>query len=96
MPGQIINRSTGKSPTYQVRVPLGRDQSGKRIYLNKTIHGTKREAELFLADQLRKRDLGEELATARQPATMAELFQDTLSDSELHGKPTVWIEQKLR
>ena len=61
MPGQIINRSTGKSPTYQVRVPLGRDPSGKRIYLNKTIHGTKREAELFLADQLRKRDMGEEL-----------------------------------
>ena len=40
--------------------------------------------------------MGEDLASARQPASMEELLQHTLADSELHDKPTEWIEQKLR
>ena len=39
--GQLVSR--GKR-TWLVRVFLGRDSEGKRRYHNKTIHGTKKEA----------------------------------------------------
>src|SRR5947209_8353456 len=55
MAGQIINRGQN---TWLVRISLGRDASGKRQYLNKTIHGTKKDAERFRTEQLRNRDLG--------------------------------------
>jgi integrase len=97
VPGQIINRTTDKSrPTYLVRVPLGRDASGTRTYLSKTIHGTKKDAELFLADQLKRRDMGADLAQASNPATMEQLFADTSEDSKLKGRSTRWIEEKTR
>ena len=44
MAGQVIKRG---NRTYLVRVPLGRDAKGKRKYHNKTIHGTKKEAEAY-------------------------------------------------
>ncbi|MCL6516588.1 site-specific integrase [Alicyclobacillus sp.] len=55
MPGQIINR--GKN-TWLVRVYMGTDASGKRRYHNKTVHGTKKDAERYLTGILRDRDLG--------------------------------------
>lgn len=55
MAGQIINR--GKN-TWLVRVYMGLDGNGKRKYHNKTIHGTKKDAEKYLAGVLRDRDLG--------------------------------------
>ena len=63
MPGQIIKRG---ERTWLVRVPLGRDASGKRRYHNKTIHGTKRDAEAYLAKKLRERDTGELFEPGRQ------------------------------
>ena len=55
MPGQIIQRGEN---VFCVRVFLGRDKNGKRRYANKTIHGTKRDAQRYLNAALRERDLG--------------------------------------
>jgi integrase len=62
-PGQIIRRVN----TWLCRVFTGRDADGKKSYLNKTVHGTKKDAEKWVRDQLRKQDLGIKLTT--QPKT---------------------------
>lgn len=49
MAGQIIKRG---DKTWLVRVFTGRDGHGKRRYLNKTIKGNKRDAEVFLSTLL--------------------------------------------
>ena len=67
MAGQIIARGEG---TWLVRVFTGLSSEGKRQYLNKTIHGTKKEAQAWLNKALRDRDLG----VAVRPA------QDTLGE----------------
>ncbi len=54
MAGQITKR--GKSWT--VRIFLGRDANGKRKYFNKTIHGTKKDAQKYLTAKTREKDLG--------------------------------------
>ena len=53
MAGQLIER--GKN-TWLVRVYLGRDADGKRQYLSKTIHGTKKQAQTWLNKTLTERD----------------------------------------
>ena len=54
--GQIIARGLS---TWLIRVYLGRDpQTGQRKYLNQTIHGPFREAQLFLHLKLQQRDNG--------------------------------------
>lgn len=55
MAGQITKRGEN---TWYVRIFLGRDANGKRKYFNKTIHGTKKEAQKFLTAKLREKDLG--------------------------------------
>jgi integrase len=55
MAGQIIKRG---DKTWVVRIFQGRDENGKRRYVNKTIHGTKKNAEKYLTAKLRDRDLG--------------------------------------
>ncbi|HHY32805.1 MAG TPA: site-specific integrase [Firmicutes bacterium] len=55
MAGQIIQRGEN---IFLVRVFLGRDKDGKRRYHNKTIHGTKKDAQRYLTAVLRERDLG--------------------------------------
>jgi len=55
MAGQIIARGPS---TWLVRVYLGRDANGKREYLNKTVHGTKKNAQEWLTATLRDRDIG--------------------------------------
>ncbi len=56
MAGQIIERGKGK---HVVRVFLGRDaEMGKRKYLNKTVAGTKKDAQKVLTALLRNKDLG--------------------------------------
>jgi len=54
MAGQIIKRSDN---TYTVRVFQGRD-GGKRVYLNYTVHGTKKDAERKLTALLHDKDMG--------------------------------------
>ncbi|PSR29297.1 MAG: hypothetical protein C7B47_02985 [Sulfobacillus thermosulfidooxidans] len=53
--GNILKRGPQK---YLVRIPLGTDSTGKRRTLTKTIHGTKADAEKFVREKLRERDLG--------------------------------------
>ena len=54
--GQIIPRG---ERTWLVRVFMGRDsESEKRKYVNKTIHGTLRDAQAYLSRSQRDRDLG--------------------------------------
>jgi len=55
MAGQIIKRGDN---VWLVRVFLGRDSNGKRRFLNKTIHGAKKDAGKFLTAKLREKDLG--------------------------------------
>lgn len=55
MTGQIIKRGEN---TWYIRVFLGRDAQGKRRNFNKTIHGTKKDAQKFLTAKLREKDLG--------------------------------------
>ncbi len=63
MAGQIISR--GKR-TWLIRIYIGRNESGKRKYLNKTLHGTKKEAQSWLSARLRDRDIGIAIQPAQQ------------------------------
>jgi integrase len=73
---------------------MGYDGSGKRIYQNKTIHGTKKDAEGYLAESIRQRDLmGTE--SAAQRTLMRELFTDLLTDYSVNNKGLKWAEQKV-
>lgn len=45
MVGKLIERSPRE---WMVRVYTGRDADGKRRYINKTVHGTKKEAQAAL------------------------------------------------
>jgi|SRR4030095_5235345 integrase len=55
MAGQIIKRG---DETWTVRIFQGRDENGKRRYANKTIHGTKKNAQKYVTAKLRDKDLG--------------------------------------
>lgn len=95
MAGQIIKRAERK---YLVRVYMGRDDSGKRRYLNKTISGTKRDAERWLTSALREKDLGALDLPSR--VTMGELFDDILRDYRINENSVDWcgivVEKHLR
>ncbi|HZS03471.1 MAG TPA: tyrosine-type recombinase/integrase [Blastocatellia bacterium] len=55
--GQIIKRGDGR---YMVRIFTGRDSvTGKRQYHNKTVRGSKKDAQTYLTAALRRLDLGE-------------------------------------
>lgn len=55
MAGQIIKRGDRK---FLVRLYLGRDSEGKRLYHNKTINGNKSDAQRYLTKVLREKDTG--------------------------------------
>lgn len=93
MPGQIIAR--GKR-TWLVRVYQGCDPAtGKRTYENKTIHGAKKDAEGYLAEALRRRDLAG-TDTAAQRTLAGELLDDLLRDYRVNGKDYDWAELRVR
>ena len=63
--GQIVQRG---DRTFLVRVYLGRDSdTGKRQYHNKTIHGTKKDAQAYLNRVLRDRDMGAYVEPSKTP-----------------------------
>jgi integrase len=53
--GQIIKRD---EKTWTVRIFLGRQSDGKRKYFNKTVRGSKKDAQMWLTAKLREKDLG--------------------------------------
>ena len=63
MRGQIVKRGEN---TWYVRIFLGRDSEGKRKFFNKTIHGTKKDAQKFLTAKIREKDLGIFIEQSRQ------------------------------
>ena len=63
MAGQIIKRG---ERTWLVRIFRGRDANGKRRYANKTVHGTKNDAQKFLNGALRDKDLGVFIEPAKE------------------------------
>lgn len=75
MAGQIIKRGEN---TFLVRVFLGTDGDGKRKYHNKTIHGTKKDAQKYLNGVLRDRDMG----TFKEPSkqTLNQYLDQWLSE----------------
>jgi len=93
MAGQIIARGKG---IWLVRVYQGCDPAtGKRSYENKTIHGNKKDAQTYLDDALRLRDLAGTEAAARR-TLMGELFEDLLRDYRINGKDYDWAEMRVR
>ncbi len=74
---------------------MGRDGSGRRAYQGKTIHGTKKDAEAYLAEALRQRDLSGTDAAA-QRTLLDELLDDLLADYKINGKDYKWAETKVR
>lgn len=73
MAGQIIKRGEG---TWLVRIPLGRDANGKRKYHNRTVKGTKKEAQQYLTKALRDLDTGMFVEPTRQ--TLADFLEQWL------------------
>ncbi len=99
MAGQIIKRG---DHAWLVRVFIGRDADGKRHYANKMIRGTKREAEKYLNEALRDKDLGvfseparetveafleKWLETAARPRVRERTLSDYKEKIERHLKP---------
>jgi integrase len=74
--GQIIKR--GES-TWLVRIFTGRDTRGKRSYLNKTIRGTKKNAQSYLTDTLATMNKGTFVAPS--PLTVDEYLDQWLQDA---------------
>jgi len=63
MNGQLISRGEN---TWLIRIFRGRDAHGKRRFFNKTVHGTKRQAERERTRLLRERDMGTMVEPSRQ------------------------------
>lgn len=74
--GQIVKRG---ERVWLVRVPLGNGPNGKRKYLNKTVYGTKADAERFLTSSLGDRDNGRLLEPSRQ--TLGEFANRWVTDA---------------
>ena len=74
--GQIRRRGDRK---WLVSIYLGtHPDTGKRVYRSKTIHGSKKDADEYLREQLRKRDRGLLVEPARMP--LSEYLDRWLSD----------------
>jgi integrase len=67
MAGQIIKRG---DKNWIVRIFMGRDGNGKRRYLNKTVRGTKKDANTYLSKALTEISAG----------TFVESSPDTVED----------------
>lgn len=65
--GQIIKISEGR---YQIRIALGKNSRGTRVYFTKTIHATLKQAKAFLQQKLRERDTG--MLASRQDGLLAD------------------------
>lgn len=92
MAGQIIKRGDN---TWLVRIFLGRDSEGKRAYLNKTVHGTKKDAQAFIREKERARDLRQPLESLN--ITFNEYLNRWLKFSQQHVREYshYWYEQLM-
>ncbi|MGI8670402.1 MAG: tyrosine-type recombinase/integrase [Aridibacter sp.] len=95
MAGQITKRGEN---TWYIRIFLGRDADDKRRYFNKTIHGTKKDANKFLTAKLREKDLGVFVEPASETLNkyldrwLVEIAKPRLRENTY--KSYVWIAEK--
>ena len=81
--GQLIPR--GKNVWF-IRVFLGRDpQTQKKLFENRTVHGTKRDAEKAMAEMVRERDLGS-VSLVAEKVIITSLLDDLVADYRVNGK----------
>jgi len=71
--GQIIRRG---EKVWLVRLYLGRGADGKEKYQNQTIKGVKKDAQTWLTDALRKKDLG--IPTLQSKISVSDYLDDWL------------------
>lgn len=64
MSGQLVKRGIN---TWLVRIPLGRDAKGKRLYHNRTVKGSKKDAERYRTKTLRELHTGMFVEPSQQP-----------------------------
>jgi len=94
MAGQIIARGEG---TWLVRVFRGRAADGKREYLNKTIRGTKKDAQAWLTKTLRDQDLGVAIKPAQESlGQFLEGWLETVAKQKLRPKTFAGYRDSLR
>lgn len=99
--GQIVKRGEN---TWYIRIFLGRDANGKRKYYNKTIHGTKKDAQQFLTAKTREKDLGIFVEPALMPLNeyldkwLEEIAKPRLRESTLSSYESIlqnYVKAKL-
>jgi integrase len=71
--GQVIRRGEN---TFLVRIYLGTSDTGKRDYYNRTVRGSKKDADKVMMELVRRRDAGEPLEESKQ--TFAAYAEDWL------------------
>ncbi len=91
--GSIQKRGTGR---YLVRLFNGYDGEGKREYKNKTIIGTRKEAEDALADLRVEAQAGNLPGRAAEASRMNDLFALVLRDYKINDKDYRWAEGVIR
>ena len=94
-PGQIVRR--GKK-SWLCRVFTGRDAAGRKSYLNKTIKTSRKDAEKWVRDQLRKQDLGIKLTTQTKITLSDHLnsWLETIAKPRVSHTTFAGYEQQLR
>src|SRR3954447_14401076 len=97
MAGQLIKRGEN---TWLVRVPNGRGLNGTRKYVNRTIRGTKKDAERELTRLLRERDTGVLVETSRQ--TLGDFLREWLDTTAkarvrevTHRSYSAWLRRTI-
>jgi integrase len=97
VPGQLVKRGENK---WLVRVPKGRGVNGTRKYLNRTIHGTKKDAQRELTRLLRDRDTGVLMEPTRQ--LLGDFLQEWLDTTAkarvrevTHRSYTAWLKRTV-
>lgn len=72
--GQVIRRGERK---FLIRIPMGKDAAGRRLIFNKTIHGTKKEAETWAGRAMGRVSRGEPIEDGSR--TMGEWLDEWLA-----------------
>jgi integrase len=75
--GQVLERGANK---WLIRIFRGYKPNGANDYFNKTLHGTKKEAEKWLRGALARKDRGEPLEDPN--ITFAALFEEWLTSKK--------------
>jgi integrase len=97
MPGQLVKRGENK---WLVRVPNGRGLNGTRKYVNRTIRGTKKDAQREMTRLLREKDTGVLIEPSRQ--TLGDFLREWLDTTAkarvrevTHRSYAAWLQRTV-